>query len=146
MSRHDVHAWFPDIFELAVKASAKSSSLSNVSAPPKGLHLGQNDGDTVGLREMATMHARSGGWDEWNLSDSHPHPPIDFFDFSPAQTAAERYLDTNAIDHTVARVEKGAGRRSGRTPRKEIEWTSQYINLNLVFRGQTFTVSPFSPS
>ena len=48
------HGWFPYVIELAVKVSAKVLSLSIVRAPPKGLHLGQNDGDTVGLREMAT--------------------------------------------------------------------------------------------
>ena len=66
---------FPGCLRVSCQSSAlkrsSAQALLIMRAPPKGLHLGWNDGTTGG-----------GEQDERDFSDSHPHPPSGF-NFSP---------------------------------------------------------------
>ena len=42
-------------------------------APPKGFHLGQNDGDTVSLKKIETAPVVGNRTNV--ISQTHPHPP-----------------------------------------------------------------------
>ena len=83
---HDVNA-FLDVFELAVK----SSDQINRACITERLHFDWGGVDTVGQRKTATaVRSRTKP-----ISQTHPHPPSAFLNFSPNATGGEFWCRKN---------------------------------------------------